>query len=136
LQKVTFPKPEERAPSILIVEGDTLMRAALSDYLQECGFKVLEAVSGDEAKIIVERSEVKIDLVFSETQLPGTLDGFGLANWVRSHRQGLPVLLTASDAKKTDTAKELCENEPFMAKPYDLKVAVAQIRSTLEGGKT
>lgn len=111
------------------------MRAALSDYLQECGFKIFEAVNGDEAKTIIAESELKIDLVFSTAQMPGSLDGFGLASWIRSHRSDLPVLLTTSDIKKAETAKDLCENEPFLAKPYDLKVVVAKIRSTLDSGK-
>ena len=55
----------------------------LSDYLQECGFKVLEGLTADEAILIIEKSDVIIDLVFSDVSMPGTINGFGLAHWVR-----------------------------------------------------
>jgi len=53
----------DRTPTILVVEDEFLIRAMLSDYLQECGFKVLEASSADEAVGIIENVDVVIDLV-------------------------------------------------------------------------
>jgi hypothetical protein len=44
------------------------------------------------------------------------MDDVGLAKWIRENRPSLPVILTSGDAKKVSTAKELCENEPFMEK--------------------
>jgi len=85
----------------------------MSDYLQECGFKVLEASSADEAILIIEKSDVFIDLVFSDVSMPGTIDGFALAHWVRTNRPGLPIILTSGDAKKASSAKQLCESEPL-----------------------
>jgi hypothetical protein len=62
--------------------------------------------------------------VFSDVQLPGSIDGFGLAKWIRENRPGLHIILTSGDAKK-----KLGENEAFMAKPYDLAMVMAQIRN-------
>lgn len=131
MQEIVFPDPEERTPTILIVEDETLIRIALSDYLQECGFKVLEAAHADEAVKILEHSPVTIDLVFSDIVMPGAMDGFALARWVRAHRPGLPIMLTSGDARKTDCARELCEREPFVSKPYDLARLVAKMRAIL-----
>ena len=130
-QKIVFPHPDERTPTILIVEDEVLIRIALSDYLQECGFKVLETGHAGEAVEIIEHSPVTIDLVFSDVVMPGAMDGFALAIWVRAHRPGLPVILTSGDAKKAACARELCEREPFFAKPYDLTRVVARIRAVL-----
>jgi CheY-like chemotaxis protein len=76
----------DRTPTILVVEDEFLIRAMLSDYLQECGFKVLEASSGDEAVAIIENVDVVIDLVLTDIRMPGAMDGFGLAQWVRTNR--------------------------------------------------
>lgn len=133
VQHIAFPDPQERSPTILIVEDETLIRIALSDYLQECGFKVLEAAHADEAVKILEHAYVTIDLVFSDVVMPGTMDGFALARWLRANRRGLPIILTSGDAKKAASARELCEGEPFFSKPYDLSRVVAQIRSLLRG---
>ncbi|HVP86092.1 MAG TPA: response regulator [Rhizomicrobium sp.] len=127
---VMFPAPDERTPAILIVEDEVLIRFVLADYLRECGFKVLEAGDAAEAIQILE-AEVDIDLVFSDVQMPGEMDGFGLAQWVRRNRPNLPITLTSGDSKKSAAAKELCENEPFFAKPYDVAKVVAHIRVRL-----
>ena len=130
-----FPDPKERTPAILLVVDEVLVRLALSDYLQECGFKVYEAGTAAEAIEILDSKEVIIDLVFSDVRMPGEMDGFGLASWVRAYRPGIPVILTSADGKKSDAAKELCENEPFFAKPYDVKRVVARIRTLIDAGR-
>jgi DNA-binding response OmpR family regulator len=135
VESVSFPDPADRTPTILVVEDEVLIRIALSDYLQECGFKVLEAGNAEDAIEILESSSIQIDLIFSDVVMPGKLDGFGLARWLRTNRPGLPILLTSGDAGKAETARKLCENEPFLAKPYDLKHVVARIRASIEGTK-
>jgi CheY-like chemotaxis protein len=130
-----FPDPKERTPAILLVEDEILVRLAISDYLQECGFKVYEAGIAAEAVEILKSNEVTIDLVFSDVRMPGEMDGFGLATWIRAHRPGLPIILTSADGRKSEAAKELCENEPFFAKPYDVKLVVARIRSLIDANK-
>lgn len=136
LQEIVFPDPAERTPTVLVVEDEVLIRIALSDYLQECGFKVLEAGNADEAVEIIQHSSVTIDLVFSDVVMPGSMDGFGLAKWIRINRAGLPVILTSGDAGKADAAKALCEREPFLAKPYDLENLVKHIRTLIDSAKT
>ncbi|HWE06732.1 MAG TPA: response regulator [Rhizomicrobium sp.] len=135
VQEIVFPDPEERTPAILVVEDEVLIRIALSDYLQECGFKVLEAGNADEALEIIQHSPVVIDLVFSDVVMPGKLDGFGLAHWIRINQPGLPIILTSGDAAKAATAKDLCEREPFMAKPYDLQHLVRRIRTLIDSAR-
>jgi CheY-like chemotaxis protein len=100
-----FPDQKEPAPAILIVEDEVLLRMAISDYLQECGFKIYEAGTASEAIEMIESGRFAIDLVFSDIRMPGELDGFGLAQWVRKNRPGLPVILTSGDAKKSEAAK-------------------------------
>jgi len=127
-----FPDPKERTPAILVVEDEILIRFVISDYLQHCGFRVYEAGNAAEAIAILESDKAAIDLVFSDLQMPGEMDGFGLSQWIKQNRPGLPILLTSGDKKKSATAKELCENEPFFAKPYDVAQIVAQIRTLID----
>jgi DNA-binding NtrC family response regulator len=127
-----FPDPKERCPAVLVVEDEVLIRLVIADYLRECGFKVYEAATALEAIEVLESDQASIDLVFTDIRLPGEINGFALGQWVRANRPGLPVILTSGDSKKSDAAKELCENEPFFAKPYDVELVVARIRSTIE----
>lgn len=130
-----FPDPKERLPGILVVEDEVLIRLAICDYLRECGFKVYEAGSAAEAIEILEFDKAAIDLVFTDVRLPGETNGFGLAQWVRKNRPGLAIVITSGDAKQSEAAKELCENEPFFAKPYDVYRVVAQIRTLIDARK-
>ena len=81
-----FSDVKDRTPTVLVVEDEFLIRAMLSDYLQECGFKVLEGSTADEAVAIIENVDVPIDLVLTDIRMPGSMDGFGLARWVRANR--------------------------------------------------
>lgn len=121
---------ETRPPTILVVEDEFLIGAMLSDRLQECGFRVLEASSADEAVAIVENIDVPIDLVLTDIRMPGSMDGLGLAKWLKANRPMMPVILASGHARKTDVAKELCANQTFFEKPYDLEAVVAHIRTT------
>ena len=127
-----FPDPKERCPAILVVEDEVLIRFVISDYLRECGFKVYEAASAAEAIEILESNKASVDLIFTDIRLPGEMNGFALAQWARKNRPGVPVVLTSGDSKKSEAAKELCENEPFFAKPYDIQLVVAQIRTMID----
>ena len=131
LDNLRLPDPEDRAPTILLVEDEVLIRMAASDYLQECGFKVLEASSAAEAIAMIQGSETPIDVVFSDIRMPGEMDGFGLAEWIREHRAGLSVLLTSGDAKTAEVAKGLCEKLEIVSKPYDYRLAAARIRQLI-----
>jgi DNA-binding NtrC family response regulator len=133
--KACFPDPKERTPTVLIVEDEALIRMALSDFLQECGFKVLEASQAQEAQEMIASKQSVIDLVFSDVRMPGPMDGFGLSKWIRENRPELPVILASGDAQKSDAAHELCAEEPFLRKPYDLQAVVGHIRAAIEARK-
>ena len=66
------------ADTILLVEDQTLVRLALAHHLGECGYAVLEAENADEALVLLGRHP-EIDVVFTDVQMPGSMDGLGLA---------------------------------------------------------
>ena len=65
----------ESTPStILVVEPDILVRMVIADYLRNCGYKVFEGVTADDV-VTVLGSQQKIDVIFAEVQLSGSMDG-------------------------------------------------------------
>lgn len=117
-------------PTILVVEDEVLVRLIIADYLRECGYHVIEASTGDEARAIIEARH-PIDLVFTDVQMPGTLDGFALAQWGRRERPGMKVVLTSGGAKAAEAARELCADGPLMPKPYAFEHVGQRIRHLL-----
>ena len=113
---------------MLVVEDEVLIRLVIADYLRECGYRVHEAVNAEEAILILQAPEVSIDIVFSDVEMPGEMDGFGLARWVRSNMPETQVLLTSGAERSADIAGTLCEAGPLLGKPYPTQDVVDRIR--------
>jgi CheY-like chemotaxis protein len=77
---------------------------------------------------ILQAPDVSIDVVFSDVEMPGGMDGFGLARWVRSNKPGIQVILTSGAERSADIAATLCEAGPLLKKPYPSKDVVDRIR--------
>ena len=104
--------------TILVVEDDVLVRMPIAQYLRDCGYRVIEAVNADEAMAVLSHQETVVDVVFSDIEMPGSVDGFGLAKWIRKHRPGLDVVLAGTVPRAVESAKDLCEQAPI-PKPYE-----------------
>jgi CheY-like chemotaxis protein len=122
------PKPGASLQTILVVEDEILVRLAIADYLRECGYKVHEAVNAQEALAMLQSPEVAIDIVFSDVQMPGDMDGFGLARWIRANKPGVQVILTSGVERSADIAASLCEAGPLLRKPHPPQDVVDRIR--------
>jgi DNA-binding response OmpR family regulator len=118
----------ENQETILVVEDDVLVRMPISQYLRDCGYKVIEAANAEEAKTILSHKETVINLIF--TAMSGTVNGFGLAQWARDHKRGLDVLFGGSLPRTVQQAKELCDEGPI-PKPYDAQLVHNRIRRLL-----
>jgi DNA-binding NtrC family response regulator len=112
--------------TILVVEDDVAVRMVISQYLRSCGFKVIEAANADEALVVLQKPDIMLDIVFSDIEMPGTMDGFGLAQWVRSNRPDLDVILAGTVARAATAATELCHEGPI-PKPYEPQLVVDRI---------
>jgi DNA-binding response OmpR family regulator len=120
--------------SVLLVDSDVLERLSIAGYLRDCGFKVIEASTAEEAMHVLGRAEIAIDVVLSDIGLDGDMDGFGLARWIRSNKSGPRIILAATAERAAELAGDLCEEGPLLAKPYDPKLVLARIRQLLAGG--
>jgi CheY-like chemotaxis protein len=118
---------------VVVVEDDVLTRAAVTDHLRRCGFKVLEAENGEEA-IGLLAGDTPVDLVFTDLQMPGSIDGFGVVRWLREHRPGMPVLVATGHVLALELAEMLCDARQTFAKPYEPAMVAATITDLLGGG--
>jgi CheY-like chemotaxis protein len=114
-------------PSVLLVEDDVLVRTCTAAYLRERGLDVIEASDAHEAIRVME-AKVRVDIVFSDINMPGSIDGFGLAHWVRSERPGLEVILTSGGRHGAGAADQA---GPILAKPYNHAALERRIRAVL-----
>jgi|SRR5580693_3067371 DNA-binding NtrC family response regulator len=121
--------------TVLVVEDEVLIRMPIAQYLRDCGYKVIETANADEAMTVLSHKETVVDIVFTDIEMPGALDGFGLAKWVREHRPGVAVILAGTLPRTVEQAKELCEEGPI-PKPYEAQTVHTYIRRLLATRKT
>ena len=77
--------------TILVLDDDVLVRMPVVQFLRDCGHRVVEAASTDEAMAIFQKTNFPVDVVLSEIDIPGSMNGFGFAQWARSVRPELKV---------------------------------------------
>jgi CheY-like chemotaxis protein len=104
-------------PVILVVEDEFLVRMLAVEVAKDSGFEVLSAGTADEAiKILESRSDIR--LVFTDVNMPGSMDGLRLAHAVRNRWP--PVELIVTSGHSHIRRDELPERGRFFAKPYDI----------------
>ena len=110
-------------PVILVVEDEDLLRQAAVALVEDAGFEAVAAASADEALAILEaRTDVR--LVFTDIQLPGSMDGLKLAHAVRNRWPPVELILTSG--RRHIGPDDLPERGRFYAKPYDF-AALSQV---------
>lgn len=101
---------------VLVVEDSPIIRMGAVDLVLSAGYEALEARDADEAIRILE-SRSDIDLVFTDVQMPGTMDGIKLAHYIRERWP--PVKLIVASGATILEESNLPMGSRFFSKPYD-----------------
>jgi len=72
-----------------------------------------------EAITLLRQRAAEFDITFVAIDVPGDMDGFVLAHWIREHAAATRVLLSATVEKAAKLASNLCESGPHVRKPYE-----------------
>lgn len=124
------PEPAP-APVVLVVEDEMIVRLAVSSYLRDQGFTVVEAVGGAEAQALIEAG-LAVDLVFTDINMPDG-DGISLALWLATNGVRAPIVLTSALPASLDQARRAGVNaRAFVTKPYVEEALVQQFRALLQ----
>jgi DNA-binding NtrC family response regulator len=120
----------DNKPSIiLLVEDEALVRMLASDILtDEGGYRVIEAVNADEAlKLMEARPDVR--LLFTDVDMPGSINGFGLARVVDMRWPGVSIIVASGQAGPG--VGDLPRKAKFIAKPYSPSALLRLVRECL-----
>ena len=101
---------------VLVVEDSTIIRMGAIDLVVASGYEAQEACNADEAIRILE-SRDDIDLVFTDVQMPGTMDGIKLSHSIRDRWP--PVKLIVASGAAILQESSLPAGSKFFTKPYD-----------------
>ena len=109
-----------RAPdarSVLLVEDEVMISNLVADCLTESGFRVHEVTTADEALRYI-KSGASIDVLFTDINLPGVMNGAELAERARQLRPEMPIVYVSGRYKLSEISP-LVPRSLFVAKPYD-----------------
>jgi two-component sensor histidine kinase/DNA-binding response OmpR family regulator len=118
-------------PKVLVVEDEMLLRMRAVDIVEDAGFTPIEAVNADEALAILE-SRSDVDLLFTDIQMPGSMDGLKLAHAVHERWPSIKIILVSG--KLTPTDSERPTDSRFFGKPLEVKQMIAEIREMIGQG--
>lgn len=116
---------DKERPVILVVEDEFLIRMEAMNTIRDAGFDVVEANNADEAILILE-SRLDITVVFTDVQMPGSMDGLKLAAAIRGRWPPIKIVATSGllDIRKED----LPLGSRFLPKPYSATQIVGTLR--------
>ena len=83
-----------KSPAVLIVEDEPLIRMDAIDIVEDAGFRTYEAASADDALLVMDRVD-DIAILFTDVDMPGSMNGLELAAHVRDTRPSVKILITS-----------------------------------------
>jgi DNA-binding NtrC family response regulator len=117
--------------AILVVEDEMLLRMRAVDMVEDAGFTPIEAINADDALAILE-SRSDIELLFTDIQMPGSIDGLKLAYAVHERWPLIKIILVSGQLKLTDNEKPA--DSRFFGKPLDMKQMIAAMQDMMGKG--
>jgi signal transduction histidine kinase/CheY-like chemotaxis protein len=126
-------EPRGQAETILVVEDSNDVLDLAREHLTALGYNVLTARDADEALIVFDRVEGRIDLLFTDLVMPGSMNGLALADAVRERLPGIGVLLTTGYNDDLLTAGKASAGADVLGKPYRRSELADRIGAALNG---
>jgi CheY-like chemotaxis protein len=113
---------------VLVVEDDMMLRMRAVDMVEDAGYTPVEAVDAEEAVAILE-SRSDIALMFTDIQMPGRMDGLGLARAVHERWPPIKIIVVSGQLKQSDIA--IPADSRFFGKPLAAGEMIAQMRNMI-----
>lgn len=122
-------------PRILLVEDEFLIRMAVAETLEDEGFEVVQAETGDAAHDLLKAElafGIGFDVLLTDVHLPGARDGLRLAEEARAMLPGLRVVY-ATGRPDAMARAQLGPHDAFLPKPYGPAEVLHALRRALDG---
>jgi two-component sensor histidine kinase len=118
-------------PKVLVVEDEMMLRMRAVEIVEDAGFIPVEAVNADEAFAILE-SRSDIELLFTDIQMPGSMDGLKLAHAVHERWPAIKIILVSGKPMPTDAEKPASSR--FFGKPLEMERMIGEMQDMIGRG--
>ena len=120
-------------PYALVVDDDAIILTDAAQILEEAGFCALTACDAEEAMGLLARYEDAISVLFTDVEMPGVMDGFGLARETAKRWPSTGILVASGRAALNDG--DLPDGATFIRKPFDAQVVRDRLHEILPDGR-
>src|SRR3954462_3496410 len=126
-----MPTDSPAVPNVLVVEDEMVLRMRAVDIVEDAGFIPLEAVNADDAIAVLE-SRSDIELLFTDIQMPGSMDGLKLAHAVHERWPAIKIILVSGQVKPSDGDRPA--DSRFFGKPLVIKQMIGELQQMVGAG--
>jgi PAS domain S-box-containing protein len=132
-ETVETPAPPKKEATVLLVDDNAEIRAAIRHMLERQGFEVLESAAPEQALDFIEHGNSPIDVLLSDVNMP-EMSGRELARRARQVRPAIKVLMMSGYADEEIDVGELEDTVVFLQKPFPPERLIRTVRSLLQAG--
>jgi two-component system, response regulator PdtaR len=120
--------PKNQSVTVLVVEDEPLIRMDTASFLEAAGLTVYEASNAAEAIRFLELHD-EIRLIFTDINMPGSMDGLTLAHYVRGRWPPVKIIVTSGYKKMK--SNDLPVGALFIEKPYHAKHVAQKMKEVM-----
>lgn len=120
-------------PYALAVDDDPIIRMDACAILEEAGFRCLDAETGDDALKVLEQHASAVVVLFTDVEMPGSVNGFALARYVADRWPHIEIVVSSGNVQPK--AGEMPAKAAFITKPFSAQVIHEELRRLLPDGK-
>jgi CheY-like chemotaxis protein len=113
---------------VLVVEDEMMLRMRAVDMVEDAGYTSVEAVDADDAVAILE-SRSDIALLFTDIQMPGSMDGLRLAQSVHERWPPIRIILVSGQLKPANV--DIPADSRFFSKPFETADMIVEMRDMI-----
>ena len=122
-----------KVPYAIVVDDDPLILMGTSDILGDAGFRVHESLSADEAVELLNIHWESTVLLFSDVDMPGSMNGVGLARHVAEHWPKIDIVIASGHILPEEG--DMPAKATFIAKPFNHRMVVDHLNEILPDEK-
>lgn len=121
--------PISTVPYAIVVEDDPIIMMETSYILEDAGFRVHESFDGDEAILHLAEHWESTVLLFSDVDMPGTINGFALARHVAAHWPQIEIVIASGHMAPEEG--DMPEKATFITKPFNQRTVLKHLAQIL-----
>lgn len=121
------------APFALVVDDDPMILIDTTIILEDAGFRVHEAMDGDEARSVLSEHWESIVLLFSDVDMPSVMNGFDLARHANHYWPHIEIVIASGHVMPRDG--DMPERATFISKPFNRRMVHEHLARTLPNNK-